>query len=227
MTFHDKKLLIFDLDGTLIDSASDLALALNMTLEALAMPTFSEETIRAWIGNGAQTLVKRGLSGSKEIDPTLCADLFDKALESFLGHYHEHVCVRTTMYPQVKETLEALHDKGFRLTLATNKPINFVRPILEHFQLEDIFEFSIGGDCLKVKKPDPAPLLHVCEQCNVLPRHCLMIGDSKNDILAAKGADMDVIAVNYGYNHDEDIAIYQPDHIIEEFSHLLHALKGA
>ena len=169
MTFNDKKLLIFDLDGTLIDSASDLALALNITLQDLDMPTYSEDVIRAWIGNGAQMLVKRGLSGSKEVDAGLSEALFEKALEIFLDHYAQNVCVKTIMYPHVKTTLESLHQIGYRLTLATNKPINFVAPILKHFGLEELFEFTLGGDCLKVKKPNPAPLLHVCAQCDVSP----------------------------------------------------------
>jgi phosphoglycolate phosphatase len=224
LRFSDKKVILFDLDGTLVDSAPDLALAVNHMLESLGRETFAHETIRSWVGNGAQTLVKRALSGSSVIDDEIDPILFEKALDIFLNFYAQNLCVSTVTYPNVQTTLRSLKSKDYRLVLVTNKPYDFIQPLLEGLDLTDLFELCLGGDSLTKRKPDPMPLLHVCESLDVCVTKCLMIGDSKNDIVAANAAKMQSIGVSYGYNYGEDISIYEPDSVVHDFNEIMGLL---
>ena len=217
--------MIFDLDGTLVDSAPDLAIAVNMMLADLGRETFPAERIRSWVGNGAQTLTKRALSGKTEIDESIEKSLFDEALAVFLKAYTANLCVETVLYPHVRQTLKSLQTQGFRLALVTNKPFDFIDPLLQGLGLNDIFELNLGGDSLSKKKPDPMPLLHVCEVLGVDVSSCLMIGDSKNDILAAKSAHMDSVGVSYGYNYGEPIGVYAPEAVIDDMSEIFKLLS--
>ena len=224
MGIGEKKLIIFDFDGTLIDSGPDLALALNFMLESLGRKSFSEEIIHGWVGNGAQTLVKRALLGKTETDETLDEVLFAKALKIFLDSYEKNVCVKTILYPHVEDTLAALQKKDYILTIVTNKPYGFIEPILEGLQIKSYFDYFIGGDSLEEKKPSPLPLLHICEKFKIDRTKALMVGDSKNDILAAHAAKIDSVGVSYGYNYGEDIAIYQPNLVLQDMSEILEVL---
>ncbi len=223
--FNAKELILFDLDGTLIDSAPDLALAVNHTLEVLNRCAFDESVIRSWVGNGAQTLVKRALSGKSEIDVNIDGALFDKALDVFLNFYKDNLCVKTLTYPNVIQTLKSLKTQGYRMVIVTNKPYDFIEPILEGLSLKDIFELCLGGDSLTRRKPNPEPLLYVCQKLKVSVEKSVMIGDSKNDILAAKAAGMDSIGVSYGYNYGEDIGIYEPDAVVDDFGDILKSFN--
>jgi phosphoglycolate phosphatase len=225
MIFSNKKVILFDLDGTLVDSAPDLALALNHMLERLGREPFGTETIRTWVGNGAQTLVRRGLSGSGVVDETIDTAEVTRGLEIFLDYYARNLCVSTAAYPGVSRTLRSLKEKGYRLVLVTNKPYAFIQPLLEGLGMADLFEFCLGGDSLERRKPDPLPLLHASERLNVCVSECVMVGDSKNDIVAAKSAAMHSIGVSYGYNYGEAIECYGPDRVVGEFSELLECLE--
>lgn len=224
MKFNDKKVILFDLDGTLINSAPDLALAVNHMLQTLNRETFSEDIIDTWVGNGAQILVNRALSGESEIDKNLDASFAAEALEIFLSFYAQNLCISTVTYPNVPTTLKALKEAGYRLAIVTNKPFAFVEPILKGLELTGLFEIILGGDSLSQKKPDPAPLLHVCKKLDVTVEECVMIGDSKNDILAANAANMQSIGVSYGYNYGEDIGTYNPDVVFDDFANILTTL---
>lgn len=217
---NHKEVILFDLDGTLIDSVPDLASAVNHMLDALHREIFSEDTIRYWVGNGAQVLVKRALSGQTEIDENLDQRLFEKALEIFLTFYGQNLCIDTVTYPNVTTTLHALKEKKYRLGIVTNKPFDFVSPILEGLGLDGVFEFWLGGDSLDKKKPDPLPLVHACEKLQISVDQCVMVGDSKNDILAANACVMQSVGVTYGYNYGEEIGIHNPTFIIDDFSEL-------
>lgn len=221
MKFTNKKLIIFDLDGTLIDSSDDLATAINYMLSSLGRANFSLDTIHHWVGNGAQTLVKRALSGKSEIDPTLDEVLFEKALKIFLEFYSTNLAVKTITYPHVHTTLDRLKNNGLTLAIVTNKPFDFVEPILSALALENYFELILGGDSLSKKKPDPEPLLYVCNKLNISTKQTVMVGDSKNDIISAKSANIDSIALTYGYNYGECISIYKPNAIFDNFSDIL------
>ena len=224
MVFENKKLLIFDLDGTLINSALDLALAVNYMLETLDRETFTEEMIHNWVGNGALTLVKRALSGDRDIDENLDETLVEKALDIFLKYYEKNLCNATVPYPHVLSTLHALKDKGYQLTIVTNKPYAFVAPILEGLEMHGLFELILGGDSLPLKKPDPAPLLHVCKTLAVSVNDAVMVGDSKNDIQAANACGMQSVGVTYGYNYGEEIGVHNPTVIFDDFSELINVL---
>ena len=219
--FHDKELLLFDLDGTLIDSVPDLAKALNATLRELDLPTYDEATVRTWIGNGAAVLVKRGLVGRREIDREPEGVLFRRAMEIFLKRYAAVLNDATGLYPEVKETLQKLEDQGYQMAIVTNKPSQFVAPILKNLAIESHFDYIVGGEDLPRKKPDPLPLLHSCDVLGCKPEAAVMIGDSSNDILAARAAGIPVIAVTYGYSAGRPVGDLGADAVVERFGEIL------
>ena len=222
MKFSAKRAIHFDLDGTLIDSVPDLALAVNDMLVKLHKSPFSETTIRGWVGNGSQMLVKRALLGTNEVDESaLDPSTFQEAHRIFLEAYAAHLCEATTPYPQVVETLQALKARGYRLSIITNKPAQFVAPILQHLGFEGLIDAYLGGDSLPQKKPHPMPLTHMCERMGVSVEESVMVGDSKNDILAANACGMQSIGVSYGYNYGEDICTYNPTVVVERFDQIL------
>lgn len=223
--FIDKELLLFDLDGTLIDSTKDLALSVNYMLRTLKRDEFSNDLIDMWVGNGAQILVKRALSGGVTIDENINKAYFEEALSLFLEYYKNNLCHSTIPYENVVSTLEKLQKFRYKMVIITNKPVAFVEPILVALELDSYFDFFIGGDSLAQKKPSPEPLLHVCNELNISPLKSIMIGDSKNDILAAKAANIESIAVSYGHNYGEDIRIYNPNVTVDDFADILGFLK--
>ena len=224
MKFENKELILFDFDGTLIDSVPDLVSAINEMQTALRREHFEEDVVRSWVGNGAQTLVKRALSGSVNIDESIDTAFFEKALEIFLRAYKEHACVKTRTYPNVHTTLQKLKERGYKMAIVTNKPHTFVAPILKGLELEEYFSLYLGGDSLEKKKPHPEPLLHICRKLGVDVLNAVMVGDSKNDILAANAANMQSIAVSYGYNYGEDISLHHPSIVVDDFADILKSL---
>jgi phosphoglycolate phosphatase len=221
MKFQDKKLIIFDLDGTLIDSVPDLAFAINSMLKSLDRDTFEVDTIRHWVGNGAKILVSRALSASSNIDSSLDEKFIESALDIFLKAYSKNLSVSTIIYPNVKDTLLALKSKGYKLAIVTNKPYDFVPTLLETLKLDNLFELILGGDSLKEKKPSPMPLLYVCDKLDISVKDAVMVGDSKNDIVSASSANMDSIGVSYGYNYGESIEVYNPKIVVDDFGEIL------
>jgi len=221
----NKKAIIFDLDGTLIDSVPDLAVAVNYMLKTLGRDTFSEDTIRQWVGNGAKILVDRALSANSKIDESIEPQFRQKALDIFLDFYEHNLAIHTIAYPNVITTLRELKQKGYILTIVTNKPYKFVEPILKELDIYQLFEFYLGGDSLKEKKPHSAPLIYVSNRLNISIDDCVMIGDSKNDILSANGCGMDSIGVTYGYNYGEDISVYNPNVVIDDFADIISLLN--
>ncbi len=222
--FNNKKLIIFDLDGTLIDSVPDIAKSINLMLQKLNKPTFPVERIRGWVGNGAKMLVKRAILGKDDVSSDFETDLLNNALSIFFEEYEQNVCNKTILYENVKTTLEALQKKGYIMAIATNKPERFIAPILSHLDLSTLFNFTIGGDTLPNKKPHPEPLLYICRQLQIDTIQTVMVGDSKNDILSAQAAQMDSIGVTYGYNYGQSIDIYNPSVSISNFKDLLKYL---
>ncbi|WP_417421968.1 phosphoglycolate phosphatase [Halomonas sp.] len=216
---HGKRLVAFDLDGTLIDSVPDLAVAVQLALGKLDLPLPTEERVRDWVGNGAPVLVERALTWALGHPPE--ENFQARALDTFMEYYAAAPNALTTLYPGVKTALEALHRAGFTFALITNKPEQFIKPILEHFGLLEWFSLWVGGDTLAEKKPSPLPLLYIAKACNVAPSECLMVGDSRHDIEAGKAAGFATLALPYGYNHGDPIELSQPDVVLSSLLALL------
>lgn len=206
------KAIVIDLDGTLLDTADDLAFAANAMLAELELPQLPLETIRSYIGNGVSRLVKRVLTLDLHAEPDL--DLFGQALETFQKHYGENVSRSSRPFPGVIEGLEQFKAMGMQLACITNKAERFTVPLLRDTGLFDYFELILCGDSLPKRKPDPLPLLHACEHFGIAPKELLLIGDSLNDTQAARAAGCPVFCVPYGYNRGEPVEKLDLDAIV-------------
>lgn len=219
MNYKDKELIIFDFDGTLIDSVPDLTLAVNILLSHYDLKPVTIEEATPFIGNGVKILVERALKYALPAEK-VTNELFEEALEVYLKAYKDNLCVDTYLYEGVKDTLKYLHKKEYILAICTNKPFEFIEPILDELSITQFFKYWIGGDSLPEKKPDGAPLLHIAAEMKKDVKQCVMIGDSRNDILAAQNAGMDSIGVSYGYNYNEHISDYDPSKVVDKFAEL-------
>lgn len=216
--FKEKKLIIFDFDGTLINSIPDLAIAANKILSNYNLPSLTIEEITPFIGNGAKPLVKRCLEASAKKE--VSTKFLEEAFNSYILEYEKITCQETFLYPNVLDTLKYLSQNGYTMVICTNKPFKFVEPILDKLKIKQFFKIWIGEDSLSTKKPSPEPLLFLAKETNIDIEKCVMIGDSKNDILAAQNAKMESIGVSYGYNYNENIADYNPTIVIDGFGKL-------
>lgn len=207
------KAVMIDLDGTLLDTASDLALAANKMLRELGKPELSTATIQSFIGKGIQRLIKRSLTGEMDGEPD--AALLARAIPIYRRHYAENLCVNTRPYPGVMEGINALHRAGFQLACITNKTEVFTLPLLRATNLLDYFEIVVSGDTLPKRKPDPMPLLHISQFFGVPPHEMLLLGDSLNDTTAARAAGCHVFCVPYGYNEGNDVRELDCDAIVD------------
>jgi phosphoglycolate phosphatase len=212
------KMVMIDLDGTLIHTAPDLAASANAMLEELGMATHSQQQVETWIGNGVSRLVKRALVGQLDGEPE--AALYEKGYALFLRHYARLVSDQSRPYDGVVEGLQRLKADGFSLACITNKAESFTLPLLRDLELDQYFELVLSGDSLPKKKPDPLPLLHACEHFGITPEHGLLVGDSLNDTQAARAAGMPVICVSYGYNRGQDVRELQPEAVIDSLTEL-------
>ncbi|MFB4392410.1 MULTISPECIES: phosphoglycolate phosphatase [unclassified Pseudomonas] len=213
------RLVMFDLDGTLIDSVPDLAAAVDRMLLELGRPAAGLEAVRHWVGNGAQVLVRRALAGDIEHDQ-VDDELAERALELFMDAYadsHE----LTVVYPGVRDTLRWLRKQGVEMALITNKPERFVGPLLDQMKIGRYFRWIVGGDTLPQKKPDPAALLFVMKMAGVTPEQALFVGDSRSDVLAAQAAGVKCVGLSYGYNHGRPIHEESPSLVLDDLRLLL------
>ncbi len=213
--------LAFDLDGTLTDTAPGLSSALDQALQAQGLPMAGQARVSTWIGNGADILVERALiwAGAKP-EAALCRKtrlLFDQ-------YYAKTVEQGSRLFPQVKATLARLADQGFPMAVVTNKPTPFVAPLLASLQIDRYFSLLIGGDDVAAKKPHPAPLYLVLGKLGLYVNELLFVGDSRNDIMAAKAAGCPCVGMTYGYNYGETIADSEPDYLLDHFADLLPVL---
>ncbi|MBY5981125.1 phosphoglycolate phosphatase [Ferrimonas balearica] len=226
MLSSEIRAIAFDLDGTLIDSVPALAEAAAAALVDLGMAPCSEPAARGWIGNGAEMLMRRALSGNVNPDSNLAPSLVEQALARFHHHYGAHLDQGSPLYPGVADTLAALHQRGFRMALITNKPARYLPDLMATCGLSHYFELMLGGDSLAQRKPDPMPLQHVLTQFGLAPQQMVMVGDSRNDIEAARAAGCASVGLTYGYNYGQPIAGLGPDHVLDHFEHLLALLPA-
>jgi phosphoglycolate phosphatase len=205
-----------DLDGTLLDTIPDLAVAANLMLDELGKPPLDVDVIRTFVGQGISRLVERTLAAgiNGEIDP----ELTKRALAIFERRYTEVNGRHTTVYSGVHEGLMRLREQRFPLACVTNKSQRFTLPLLEMVGLAPYFEHVVCGDTLARKKPDPAPLLHACDALKIPPRDMLMIGDSMNDTEAARAAGCPVFCVTYGYSEGLDVRDLDSDALVDSLA---------
>jgi phosphoglycolate phosphatase len=222
MSLQKPQLILIDLDGTLIDTVPDLSYAIDGMMSHLDLPQRGEDKVRRWIGNGVDRLVKRALLDQIDGEPD--DDLFESALRLFKVLYTECNGRHSALYPGVREGLDWLKNQSYPLACITNKAEEFTLPLLKALAVYDEFGLVISGDSLPKKKPDPLPLLHAADHFQVEPHHALMIGDSINDVEAARAAGFQMIAVSYGYNHGQDIRLAEPDAVIDSFTQLSQLL---
>jgi phosphoglycolate phosphatase len=203
---------MIDLDGTLADTIPDLAEAANRMLRELERPALGLELLRTFVGKGIPRLVERALAGSLEgrVDGGLLA----RALPIYERCYAEENGKHTVIFPGVREGLQRLREMKLPLACVTNKAERFTRALLEQLEMARAFEQVIAGDTLPQKKPDPQPLLHACKGFGIAPRDMLMIGDSANDVEAARAAGCPVFCVDYGYNEGRDVRELDVDAIV-------------
>lgn len=217
-----KRLVAFDLDGTLIDSVPDLAAALAHAFNEEGLTPPSAEAVSGWVGNGAQVLTERALAWALDVaEHTLDKALKARVYAAFLRYYGEAPHRLTQLYPGVADALAALQEAGFVLVLVTNKPERFIAPLLSHFAIDACFSLRLGGDSLARKKPDPLPLLHAAAHFDVPASACVMVGDSRHDMAAGTAAGFATVALTYGYNHGEPISQSMPDALLDSLAGLV------
>jgi len=217
--------ILFDLDGTLVDTAPDIAAAVGATLRELARPPLDEAAVRSYIGRGVDVLLHRVLTGERDGNAAL--DVHGHARKVFLGHYGTHNGRTAKIYPGVLEGIEHAERLGLLLCCVTNKPQAFSDALLEQVGLDRYLEFVIGGDALPKGKPDPSPLLLAAARLGVEPDECLMVGDSSNDAVAARAAGMPIVLVGYGYSGDQPIDTIDCDAIVASIADVVGALDSA
>jgi phosphoglycolate phosphatase len=219
------KLVAFDLDGTLVDSAPDLARAVDTALRELGLPEPGVEEVRAWVGDGVTRLMQRALIFGLGREPGTAQ--VEEALKLFSSAYRQHVAVDSRLYPDTLATLETLKRSDYRLVCVTNKSEEFTVPLLQALGILAQFDLVLSGDSLPARKPDPLPLLHAAERFQLKPAQCCMVGDSRNDILAARAAGFVTVAMVHGYHQGEDLAALGAEALLESFRELPAFLASA
>lgn len=210
------RLVICDLDGTLVDSAGDIHAALNAALTELGLEPVSEYQVRNWVGRGASRLVYCVLE-----DGHYRLDLHDELLACFMRHYQAEVCRSSQLYDGVAEFIAACQKAHIPLACVTNKPFAPAKGLLEALHILQPFQLLIGGDTLAHKKPHPEPFLHCLRYFGVPANQALVLGDSRNDVEAAMAAHIPCVALSYGYNHGEPIEACKPEWIVDSMVELL------
>ncbi|MBI4005920.1 MAG: phosphoglycolate phosphatase [Gammaproteobacteria bacterium] len=218
MALRKPQMVLLDVDGTLVDTAPDLAYSIDCMLQEIGLPERGEEKVRTWIGNGIEQLVKcaltDGINGERE------NGLYEIAYPIFLNIYTVNACKRSRVYPGVEEGLNYLKENDFKLGCVTNKRKQFTEMVLKTLGIFNDFGIVIAGDTLPRKKPDPMPLLHAAEFFSVKPEAALMVGDSRNDVSAARAAGFQIVCVSYGYSPGEDIRCANPDAVVDSLAEL-------
>ena len=221
--------IIFDLDGTLVDSSSDITLHLNATLKRIAPEARSlkKQEVEYLIGGGMKDIIIKGI---KEIglspDETLPdADTIERGLAFYRDTYHAQPVATSTLYEGVAEMLAALKQQGFRLGICTNKREDTACDVLRHFNLLHYFDIIVGGDTTEERKPSAKPMLAAVEGLNLAPCDCIMVGDSKADFGSARAAEVAIILVNWGYSAI-DVNSLGADAVISSYGEMISVLAS-
>jgi phosphoglycolate phosphatase len=210
-------LVIFDLDGTLIDSAEDLAIATNQTRAHYGMAPIDAKIVHSYVGNGAAILVRRALG------PEASDELVDEALLYFVKYYRAHALAHTRLYPGVAEAVNELGNRGYTLAVLTNKPVRISTDIIAGLGLGPQFRRIYGGDSFAEKKPDPVGITTLMDETGSIPENTWMVGDSGVDVQTARNAQVRVCGVAWGFQ-PESFEKHPPDVVIEKPGELLRVL---
>jgi phosphoglycolate phosphatase len=208
--------IVFDLDGTLIDTAPDLIDTLNVVFAREGLPPVAYETARNLIGGGARAMIVRGIEAeSRVLEPPKIEQMFD----DFITYYSAHIADRSQPFPGLIDALDALTVFGCRFAVCTNKLERLSVLLLEKLKLADRFEAICGQDTFSIQKPDPEILRRTIAAAGGNPRRAIMIGDSATDIRTARAAGIPVVAVDFGYS-ERPVSEFEPDRIISHFAQL-------
>tara|TARA_B100000686_G_scaffold176988_1_gene183956 strand:+ start:647 stop:1375 length:729 start_codon:yes stop_codon:yes gene_type:complete len=217
------KVIMIDLDGTLLDTAGDLAISANIMLRKLGAVELPLATVQSYIGKGIMNLVRRCLAHSLNNKPE--PELLTQAIKIYEQEYTKNLCITTRPYPKVIDGLTAFKKAGFKLACITNKSEVFTIPLLRDTKLLNYFDIVLSGDSLPKKKPDPMPLYHACDFFGILPAEMLLIGDSMTDTKAARAAGSYVFCVPYGYNEGRDTHELDCDRVIAFIDEAIQFIK--
>jgi phosphoglycolate phosphatase len=215
---HDVRLLVFDLDGTLIDSEADLVLSTNAMREAMRLVPLDAETVASYVGKGVQVLVQRAMG------PDATEERLEKATKFFIDYYRDHMLDHTVPFPGVRQALESLH--GRRMGVLSNKVVKLSRKILEVLGLTQFFEFVYGGDSFDRKKPDPIGIFTPMQSAGLGARQTMMVGDSETDIRTGRNAGVWTCGVTYGIG-SRTLNAYPPDFVVGNLMELPTLLNGS
>jgi len=204
-------LVMFDLDGTLVDTVEELTQAVNLTLADFGQVNVDESQVRTWIGQGTASLMQHAQQGAPHLSTF-------EVLSRFKQHYIDVVGTSSQLYPMVEETLQLLRASGIKLAIITNKEQTFTDQVLRQHDLTQYFDLVISGDSLEVKKPDRKVVDFCLQILNKQTTNSLFVGDSATDIATARNAGVICWTVPYGYNNGRDIELDKPDRVIENIS---------
>lgn len=221
-------LILFDLDGTLIETAPEIADAVNDTLQRFQLPPVTQQQVNDWIGHGTRELLIQALAytGDTTADVVRHAESFKLIEAEFAQHYQRRCGTRSHLYPHVRETLQALRAAGVKLVVMTNKECRYTQAVLDAHRLTPLLDRVISGDTLPVKKPDPAGIADCLAHFGVAPARALFVGDSSIDVATARNGGIAVWALPYGYNMGKSIESCHPDRVIADISALTAALPA-
>jgi phosphoglycolate phosphatase len=205
--------LVFDLDGTLVDTAPDLHHATNHALSLIDRPPVSMAQLRSFVGHGAMNLIERGIAAT---GPAADAATLKRLHSAFLDYYADNIAVSSALFEGLSTVLERARSRGLKLGVCTNKVERLSLKLLAELGQGHLFEAVVGGDTLPVMKPDPAPYVEVARRLGLAPQSTLMFGDSETDIRTAQNVGAPVIAVSFGYT-PAHVSTYNPDHVIDHY----------
>jgi phosphoglycolate phosphatase len=213
-------LIIFDLDGTLIDSSKDLAISVNATRQQFGMSALDELLVHSYVGNGAAVLVRKAMG------PGASDELVEQALSFFLKYYRAHALEYTRLYDGIREAVDQLLSAGHQLAVLTNKPFKISVDIIAALGLKDHFFRVYGGDSFEAKKPNPTGIFKLMEEAGQPAPETLMVGDSAVDILTARNAGVRGVGVLWGFQ-PETFELHPPDLLVREPIELTTVIEGA
>ena len=208
---------LFDLDGTLVDTAPDLSRALNHTLSLAGLPDVDESLTRHWVGHGVRAMLEAAF---RHLGLTQAPEDLDDHQTTLVDHYAEHIADHSLPYPTVVETLQALAERA-PLAVVTNKPTDLSNRLLAALDLERFFQIVVGRGSTERFKPDPQPALYACEHIGKPAPQALFVGDSETDVLCARAAGCPIVLYRYGYNHGKDPDRLGADRVIDSFDALV------